>query len=300
MALILPADVAALNVAASMQYQAAFAAVAPWYQTLATQISIGTTSARFPFIPDQDVMRQWVGARVVRDVEAQVFNVIPAKFEKTVQIERDDYLDQQMAGFQMAMANMGTAAAKWPDQRVVAEIIANNVCYDALSFYNLNHPLDPAGVQANTGTLALTAANYAITREAMLAFTGADGMPLSVNPNLLVVPPQLERQGKEILIADIITDPGGVGTAGVSNVNKGSASLMVLPELAVAAGTWYLFDVSKPIKPYVFVLREAPIFVSKQSPDDDEVFWNDRLTWGVQSRGEAAPTLWHLGYRQVT
>jgi phage major head subunit gpT-like protein len=118
-----------------------------------------------------------------------------------------------------------------------------------------------------------------------------------VNPNLLVVPTTLERQGKEILMADLIADPGGVN-AGVTNVNKGSADLLVVPELnALSATAWYLLDVSKPIKPFVFVMRETPLFVSKQAPDDDGVFWDDEFSWGVQSRGEAGYGLWFQAFR---
>jgi len=297
MALILPPDVAALNVAASILYQTAFAAITPWYQQVATQVNISTTSARFPFTPEQDIMRQWIGARVVRDVEVQNYNLRPNKFEKTVSISRDDYLDQQFAGLQMSMSSIGSAAAKWPDQRVIAAIQANGNSFDGLPFFSANHPLDPGGVQSNTGALALTAANYATTREFMMSLTGQDGQPLGIVPNVLLHPPQLDRQAKEILNADIIADPGGIA-AGVTNVNKGSAVPLMIPELgAVSATGWYLLDTSKAIKPFVFVMRETPLFVSKQAPDDETVFWDDEFVWGTSSRGEAGYGLWFQAFR---
>ena len=62
----------------------------------------------------------------------------------------------------------------------------------------LPEALSPLEEQAGvTWVLAVAVEKY--KRVAPLAFTGEDGEPLGVMPNLLVVPPQLEREGKEIL-----------------------------------------------------------------------------------------------------
>jgi phage major head subunit gpT-like protein len=77
----------------------------------------------------------------------------------------------------------------------------------------------------------LTADNYAAARTAMMSLTNADGAPLGIKPNLLVVPPVLESKARQLLNAQfIIGDPTAGGSK--SNIWQGSADLLVAPELA--------------------------------------------------------------------
>jgi phage major head subunit gpT-like protein len=83
--------------------------------------------------------------------------------------------------------------------------------------YGSRQPLDPD--------------NYAAARAVMMSLRNADGRPLRVKPNLLVVPPSLEAVAREILEAGYIL---GDDTAGgmKNNVWKSSAQLLMAPELA--------------------------------------------------------------------
>ena len=72
---------------------------------------------------------------------------------------------------------------------------------------------------------ALTAANYAAAREAMQEYKADGGRPLGIMPNLLVVPPSLEQEAREILIAEKLAN-------NASNVWRGSAEFVVSPWLA--------------------------------------------------------------------
>ncbi len=76
----------------------------------------------------------------------------------------------------------------------------------------------------------LNSTNYAAARAAMMSVKNAEGRPLGLKPNLLLVPPSLEAEAREILQAQfIIGDPvsGGAKT----NVWQGTADLLVVPEL---------------------------------------------------------------------
>ncbi|MBI4796865.1 MAG: Mu-like prophage major head subunit gpT family protein [Deltaproteobacteria bacterium] len=77
----------------------------------------------------------------------------------------------------------------------------------------------------------LNTTNYAAARAAMMSLTNAEGRPLGIKPNLLVVPPTLEATAREILQAQfIIGDPTAGGSK--TNVWQGTADLLVMPELA--------------------------------------------------------------------
>ena len=91
----------------------------------------------------------------------------------------------------------------------------------------------------------------------MTAYTGEDGEPLGVNPRALIVcPPALEDTALEIVKADR-------DAAGATNVRKGQAEVIVIPELANESTTWYLADTSRPVKGLIFQLRKAVQLVSK-------------------------------------
>jgi phage major head subunit gpT-like protein len=71
----------------------------------------------------------------------------------------------------------------------------------------------------------LNTTNYAAARSAMMQFSNEAGELLGIRPNLLIVPPALELQAKEILMADKLE-------GGNTNVLKETAELLILPWLS--------------------------------------------------------------------
>ena len=82
----------------------------------------------------------------------------------------------------------------------------------------------------------LTQDNYAAARAAMMSLRGDRGGVLGINPNLLVVPPSLEKDGRTLLkatsVADIVTVGGAQQAVPGTNVWHESADLIVTPFLA--------------------------------------------------------------------
>lgn len=79
--------------------------------------------------------------------------------------------------------------------------------------------------QAFGSRVALDAAGYKAARGAMHAFKSDEGRPLGIMPNLLVVPPSLEEEGRELLLNER-------DASGATNPWKGTAELLVVPWLA--------------------------------------------------------------------
>ena len=123
----------------------------------------------------------------------------------------------------------------------------------------------------------------------MMSLIDENGKPLNVVPDLLVVPPQLEKAALEILRADLDVN-------GSSNIYKDSVDLVVAPYLAGHPTAWYLLDTKKPVKTFIFQRRKAPVFVAKDSPDDENVFMKKEFLFGVDSRDNAGYGLWQLAY----
>ena len=135
----------------------------------------------------------------------------------------------------------------------------------------------------------------------MMSYKGEDGRPLNCTPSLLVVPPQLETIGKAIVEADNLANTSAViggTTVGLTqtNVYKGTAKLIVIPDLARKPNTWYLFNTAKGIKPFMWSQRKAPKFVYKVQPDSENVFNSREYKYGADAWGQLTETLWFLSY----
>lgn len=63
------------------------------------------------------------------------------------------------------------------------------------------------------------------------------------------------------------------------------------------AGTpWFLLDVSKVLKPFIWQLRKAGQFVSLDAPDDQNVFQQKQFQYGWDGRGNAGYGLWQFAW----
>jgi phage major head subunit gpT-like protein len=57
---------------------------------------------------------------------------------------------------------------------------------------------------------------------------------------------------------------------------------------------WYLADLSTSLKPLIFQSRQAPKFVSKMSPNDDNVFFEKKFLMGADARYNGGYGFWQL------
>ena len=299
---------------AEMRYQAAYLAAKTFCEPIYTEVPSSTRENHYGWIGRLPGLREWIGERQVNNLAARGYVIANKDYEGTIGVKRPDIEDDQFGLFNMGVDMLGMQAKLWPEKQIV-NALANGhttaaayTAFDGLPFFSASHLKNPdnsaAGTYSNysSGSLALTAANYQTARSTMMNYVGEDGNPLGIIPDVLMVPPQLEAQGRQILNSDFIAPAAAVGqnTTGVqSNVLKGSATLIVNPYLAAAATTWYLFCTSFPIKPLVWQLRKAPTFVSKTSPDSENVFKVNEFIYGVDSRGNAGFSLPFLAYKAV-
>lgn len=302
MAQITGALIQGLQTSVNKRFRDAFTKAPTFQDKFVTTLPSNTRIGTYAWMDTLPIMREWIGPRTLNNLTQSDYQLTNKDWESTIAADRNDVEDDMLGVFNMKVDMLGQTAAKHVDRQAVAALQAGDstgLCHDGLSFFNNAHTLDPGGTQDNlfAGT-ALSAANYAAVRQAMMAYTDADGQPLGIVPNLLVVPPQLEDEGLTILRAATVIDAAAAG-AGVSNVYMNSAELLVIPELANEATTWYLMDVSKPIKPLIWQQRRPVQLVSMTAPNDEAVFTTKQLRWGIDSRGAIGYSLWFLAAQAV-
>lgn len=298
---ITPSTLEAVFYAFRRDFQQGYTVAKPWYEALAMTTPSTTGEERHAWIDLIPRMRKWVGERAVLNLAARSYLLANEDFELTLAVKRNDILDDRIGLFSPMFQMMGRSTSKWPDDLVRAALQAGKtqLCFDGQFFFDTDHPVDmddpTKGTYSNLLTgKALSATTYQEARQAIMTFKGADGLPMGIIPNTLAVPPQLEHVGRQILNADFIAPAAGFGGNGSdmqSNVLKGSANLVVIPELANEPAAWYLAATDMPVKPLVFQQRQAPVFVPKDQPSSSNVFSRKEFIYGVDSRGAAGYAL---------
>lgn len=299
---ITPQTIDAIFYTFGTQFQAAYDSQTPWCGQTCTHVPSSGRENRYAWLDKLPVMREWVGERQIQNAIARGYSVVNKDWELTVEVDRNDILDDNLGVYAPIVQSMGVQAKLWPDYRCaeVLQLGKTITAFDGQAFFSASHPKNIDDAAAGTyqnlwTTTALTPTNYNTVRSAMLSYLGRDGKTLNVRPTLLIVPPQLEQAGRQILNADFIAPAAALGgnAASVvqSNTLKGSAELLVVPQLSNEPTVWYLADTTKPVKPMLFQTRKAPELIPYVNPSDPELFRRKKFVYGVDSRGECGFTL---------
>lgn len=290
---ITPATIQALQTSFSTIFKGAYRDTPTFWARLATRVNSSTKTNTYGWMQRLLAMRKWVGPRVIQNMQAKSYLLENEPYEATLGVDRDEIEDDQLGLFDARVAELARVGARLPDQLVLEALLAGetNLGFDGSAFFATDHNLDPAGNQSNLITQLFTPAGWAFARATMQSYTGEDGRPLGANPNLVVIPPEYEFMAKHIFNAE--SAPGGG-----SNVQKGEAGYLVIPELA-GSTDWYVLDTSAPIKPLIFQDRRPVQLVSKTAVTDDNVFMLREFLWGVDGRGAAGYGPWWLAIKST-
>lgn len=290
------------------------AAPSDYLDKLATTISSSTKTEVFPMVAEIPQLREWTGDRQANDVATYDYSLTNKDFELTVKLDRNKIEDDQYGIWMQTVVPMIAQQAKRKPSLLVRDMLRTGqtvVGHDGQNFFDASHPVNkfPGGgfsgiTQQNywSSGKALTFDNYRIIRAAMMNMRGESGERLNVTPNLLVVPPSLEMQARLILNSDMVaaqTFGNDTNVGGYSNPLKGTAELLVLPDLGADATTWYLLDTTKSLKPFLYLKRKDPILVPMFNPNDESVYRRKEFEFGVDMRGAAGVSLYWLAAKAL-
>ena len=126
---------------------------------------------------------------------------------------------------------------------------------DSLSLCNSAHTSKVGGAsQSNTGTDALSATAVETARQTMIGFKSNRDNIISVKPDLLIVPHQLEEKAYEI-----INSKGKVDTAqNNANFHQGKYKLVVWPNYLTSSTRWWMAD-SELMKMFLLWFDREPV-----------------------------------------
>lgn len=248
------------------------------------------------FVPDAlGPMRQWIGDRVIEDLDRQKFELSNLTFEKSVAVRVEDFEDDTLGGYQAQFSMLGASARQHPDILFTTALEQgfSKTGYDGVTFFSTAHPTAVSGTTwSNKGTAALDADAFEAGVQAMRKVKNSAGQPfdpLGLGGELgLMVPPELEATARRIVERKLVD-------AGEDNVNFGRAKVKVNSRLSSTTG-WYLLLGKGPVRPFVRQTRRKPKLVVINSATSDDVFYKNRIVWGVDGRWNVGRALPQFAY----
>lgn len=254
----------------------------PLRDRLAMVVKSTTAMEAYKWLGQFPGLREWIGDRVVKDLDVEGFIIRNRDFENTVSVDRNAFQDDQLGLYSTQFAGLGEAAAIFPDQALgdLLRTVFEAKGYDGVAFCHTLHPNGKLAKWSNKGNKKLSAASYKAARAAMLSLTNDEGRSLRVMPNLLMVSPDNETAANELVRAE-------KSAGGATNVYYNQADVLVVPELAAHPEWWFLASTSRVVKPLIYQERQAPQFTALDKPTDANVFFKKQFIYGVDLRGNA-------------
>jgi phage major head subunit gpT-like protein len=303
---ITPAIIRALNTQYSGIYQSAYDAAVPMYPQLTTFAPSSSKDNTYGWMAKLPKMREWIGERTVHRLAGHGFQIVNKKFELTLAVDRDDYDDDNLGQYTPVTQAIGEEARKHPDTLLFDLMkdghLATATCFDGQNFFDTDHPedsFDPANATTYSNyrtSMTLSDTNLFAMRAAMAGFAGENGRPFGVVPDVLVVPPALEKVALETVVA------ATVSTGGTNVGSSLGMRVLVVPELGGTTTldkTWYLLDTRRAIKPFVYQLRRPTVFVQKFAETDQNVVMMDEYLWAASGRYNVGYGPWFLALKAV-
>lgn len=261
------------------------------YRALYSVLPSDSDAESYAWMGQVAALREWVGARVFKDVSDVKYTLTNKKYEGSLAVPRENIEDDKLGWVPLAVRQLATRAMNHPIKLVLDALTAGETgtCYTGEAFFANSHAARGEQTAAQDNLLARTGDTVAnITTDFGLALAALRGYKDEANEPfnemlgqlLVVCGPSLEVNMKTALNAAIVSQ--------TSNVLVSMADTLVTPR--ITDGSWYLLHLGNPVKPLVFQERvPAEIQAVEQG---DTAFTRDEYHYGVRMRGVAAYGFW--------
>jgi len=289
-------SLSAAFIALKTTFNNAFTAAPSVWERIAMKVPSTTGQNDYAWLSKFPKMRKWIGDKNVKALEAAKYTIKNDDFEATVEVDRNDIEDDTLGIYAPQAQMAGESAKQLPDE-IVFDLVNGgfaNKCFDGQYFFDTDHDVAGASV-SNKGTkaltistLALATASYGAYRTAMRKFKDAEGRPLNITPNVLLVPPALEDIALALMNSERLED-------GKPNPYKGTAEVVCDARLT-SDTAWFLLDTTKAVKPFIYQERKAPVFVQQIDPQADDVFGRKKFKFGAEARAAGGYGFWQTAF----
>lgn len=155
--IITPATLKALQQGFNAAYMQGFGSVTPSWNQIAMRVPSTASLENYGWMKDLPGMREWIGQRVVHNLEASGAQLVNKNYEHTIGVDRNDIEDDKLGIYTPMLSMQGEIAARHPDE-LVWGLLPNGFAtlgFDGQYFFDTDHVgYTSAGVEtsySNTG-----------------------------------------------------------------------------------------------------------------------------------------------------
>jgi phage major head subunit gpT-like protein len=269
-------------------------AVTPLFPTFTTEVSSNRASEDYGWLGENHGLKEWVDERQAHALAQYTFSIRNKDYEDTLAVDRNALDDDQYGQIKMRANTMFIAGRESYDELFTTTLEAGTtaLAYDGQYFFDTDHSEGSSGTQSNyTSTgLALSAANAKTVITRMVKYKLSNGKPAKVMPTHIMVPPALQ------FTADEIFNPAvALGSTTVTDRSLAGKLKVIVNPYLTSDTAWYVLDLSKPVKPFIFQNRKPLTFAE----DDTENFKRKKIYYGIEARFAFGYGHWKLAYKAV-
>ncbi len=155
--LVNAANLNSLRVGFKTSFQRGLGQATSQYTRVATVVPASTKEQKYGWLGKLPSVREWIGPRLVQNLEQHDYTIREKKWELTIAVDKDDIETDNLGIYTPMFEEMGAATKAKPDELVFGLLKEGftTACYDGQYFFDSDHPvLDENGaVQSvsNTG-----------------------------------------------------------------------------------------------------------------------------------------------------
>lgn len=239
-------------------------------------------------------MREWVGPRQRKNLEAYSFTVEPKIFEDTVEVPKTAVEDDSYGQFSNIFKELGTGPAELDNESWASVLMGDysELGYDGKKLLANDHQMGDV-VYDNYATAALSLDALKTGIDYFGNMKDDAGKKITLKPTHLVTSNTgaAHWKAQKLLNNERIYE----SAEWIENEAKGLLQHLVFPHIS-DSNFWAIVCMDQVMKPLLLMPRVEPEFTSKTKPEDDSVFNEDLFLYGARYRVNFAPGPWQLAY----
>lgn len=116
----------------------------PIADAIAMVINMKTKTIEAPIASMIGPLREWVGQRIVEQLQRDAYAITAKSFEKTISIPREALEDDNTGAYMASIQTLGVRAKTYRDEQICSKLEAgeSDLCYDGTAFFNAAHPIE--------------------------------------------------------------------------------------------------------------------------------------------------------------
>lgn len=115
----------------------------PQYPRVSTTVPSSTRENEYGWLGKIPNVREWIGDRVVHQIQAHDYSIKNKAWESTIEVDRDDLEDDNIGIYGPLFEELGRATGAHPDQLVwnLLKTGFTELAYDGQFFFDTDHPV---------------------------------------------------------------------------------------------------------------------------------------------------------------